>query len=73
MTIADVFTQATTVLGTFWNVFNQVVSMITGNPLLYVPILLGLGISIVSVVVVVIKKLGIRGISAGGRRRRRRA
>lgn len=73
MTIADVFTQATTVLGSFWSVFGQVVTMITGNPLLYVPILLGLGITLVSVVVVVIKKLGIRGISAaGGRRRRRR-
>lgn len=72
MTIADVFTQASTVLGSFWTVFGQIVTMITSNPLLYASILLGLGATLVMTIVVVVKKLGIKGIaSAGGRRRRR--
>ena len=72
ITLSDVFTQATTVLGSFWSVFGQIVAMITGNPLLYASILLGLGATLCMVVVTVVKKLGIRGIASGGGRRRRR-
>lgn len=71
MTVAGVFTQLTVILGTIWDVFTSVISTITGNPLLYVPVLLALAVSIVMFVISVIKKLGVRGISAGGRRRRR--
>lgn len=73
MSISDVFTQASTVLGSFWTVFGNIVTMITGNPLLYASILLGLGATLCMVVVTVVKKLGIRGIASGGGRRHRRA
>ena len=73
MTISDVFTQLTVILGSVWSVFGNIVSTITGNALLYVPVLLGLGITLVMFCISVVKKLGIKGISAAGGRRRRRA
>ena len=73
MTVTDVFGALTTVLGTIWNVFTEVVSMITGNPLVFVPVLLAMSVSIVMFVLTIIRKLGVKGIAtSGGRRRRRR-
>ena len=51
MTVAGVFTQLTVILGTIWDVFTSVISTITGNPLLYVPVLLALAVSIVMFVI----------------------
>lgn len=73
MTIANVFTALTTVLGTIWDVFTEAISMVTSNPLVFVPVLLALSVSIVMFVLTIIRKLGVKGIAtSGGRRRRRR-
>lgn len=73
MTIANVFTAMTTVYETVLTMFGSMVTTITGNPLLYVPVLIGLLGGLVMFAIGVVRRLGVRGISsAGGRRRRRR-
>ena len=63
----------TTVYETVLTMFGNMVTTITGNPLLYVPVLIGLLGGLVMFAIGVVRRLGIRGISsAGGRRRRRR-
>lgn len=71
ITISDVFESITSVLGMIWSIFGNCVSTITGNPLLYVPVILGLATSAILGVVGLIRKMGVKGIG-GGRRRRRR-
>lgn len=73
MTISKVFEAMTTVYETVLTMFGNMVTTITGNPLLYVPVLIGLLGGLVMFAIGVVRRLGIRGISsAGGRRRRRR-
>lgn len=69
MTIANVFTALTEVFTLLMDQFTTTVSTITSNPLLYVPVLCGLGGGLVLAGVKIVKKLGVRGI--GGKRRRR--
>lgn len=69
MTIADVFTAMTTVYEAILSMFGSMVTTITGNPLLYVPVIFALLGGLVLFAIRVIRKLGIRGISSGGRRR----
>ncbi len=71
MTIANVFTAMTTVYDTVLTMFGSMVSTITGNPLLYVPVLIGLLGGLVMFAIGVVRRLGVRGISSTGRRRRR--
>lgn len=71
VTISDVFENITAILAMVWSTFGNVVSTITGNPLLYVPVILGLGVSIILGVVKLVKRMGIKGIGSGRRRRRR--
>ena len=71
ITITDVFDSITSILAIIWTTFNNCVSTITGNPLLYVPVILGLGTSIILGVVSLIRRMGVKGIGAGRRRRRR--
>ena len=49
--------------------FTTTVSTITGNPILYVPVLVGLGGGLILAGVKLVRKLGVRGV--GGRRKRR--
>lgn len=69
MTISDVFAAMTTVYEAILSMFGDMVSTITGNPLLYVPVVFALLGGLVLFAIKVIRKLGIRGISSGGRRR----
>lgn len=71
MTIADVFTAMTTVYNTVLTMFGSMVTTITSNPLLYVPVLIGLLGGLVMFAIGVVRRLGVRGISSTGRRRRR--
>lgn len=73
VTIANVLTAMTTVLQSFYSMFSNVITTITGNALLYVPVLFGLLFALITVAISVVRKLGVRGVSAaGGRRKRRR-
>lgn len=69
MSISNVFSALTEVFTLLMNQFTTVVSTINNNPLLYVPVLCGLGGGIVIAGVKLVRKLGVRGI--GGKRRRR--
>lgn len=69
MTISDVFSAMTTVYEAILSMFGSMVTTITGNPLLYVPVIFALLGGLVLFAIRVIRKLGIRGISSGGRRR----
>ena len=70
MTISDVFAAMTTVYEAILSMFGSMVTTITGNPLLYVPVIFALLGGLVLFAIRVIRNLGIRGISSGGRRRR---
>lgn len=72
MTITAVFETLTTIIGAVWGVFGDVASTIMNNPLLFVPVLLSLGGGLIFFAISVVRRLGIRGVSSGGRRRRRR-
>ena len=53
--------------------FANVINTITGNPLLYVPVLLAILGTLVMFAIGVVRRLGIKGVSSsGGRRRGRR-
>lgn len=71
MTIANVFDAMTTVYNTVLTMFGSMVTTITSNPLLYVPVLIGLLGGLVMFAIGVVRRLGVRGISSTGRRRRR--
>lgn len=70
VTIANVLTAMTTVLQSFYSMFSNVISTITGNALLYVPVLLALLFALITGAISVARRLGVRGVSGGGRRRR---
>lgn len=70
VTIDQVFTSLGTVFDLLIDQFTTTVSTITGNPLLFVPVLLGFGGGLIMAGVKVVRKFGVRGMS--GRRRRRR-
>lgn len=72
MTISNVLEAMTTVYDVIIGMFSNVINTITGNPLIFVPVLIALLGGIVMFAIGVIRKLGVRGISSSGRRRRRR-
>lgn len=72
MSISAVLTAMTTVYDLIIGMFSNVINTITGNPLIFVPVLIALLGGIVMFAIGVIRKLGVRGISSAGRRRRRR-
>lgn len=72
MTIAGVFTQMTVVYEAILSMFSNMITTITGNPLLYVPVLIGLLGGLVTFAIGVVRRLGVHGVSSGGRRRRGR-
>lgn len=72
MTISSVLDAMTTVYDVIIGMFSNVITTITGNPLIFVPVLIALLGGIVMFAIGVIRKLGVRGISSSGRRRRRR-
>ena len=68
--VGDVFTSLGTVFELLMDQFTTTVSTITGNPLLFVPVLCGFGGGLILAGVKVVRKFGVRGMS--GRRRRAR-
>lgn len=72
MTVNDVFTALTTVMGTIWDVFGSVTEIVVTNKLIFVPVLLTFAGGIVLFCISLFRKLGVRGIASSGRRRRRR-
>lgn len=72
MTVNDVFSALTTIMGTIWNVFGSVTSIVVDNKLLFVPVLLAFSGTIVLFCISLFRKLGVRGLASSGRRRRRR-
>ena len=63
-TIASVLEAMQVVYGVLVNLFTNVITTITGNPLLYVPVLIALMGGLVMFAVKVIRKLGVRGVSS---------
>ena len=72
MSIANVLGAMTTVYDLIIGMFANVITTITGNPLIFVPVLIALLGGIVMFAIGVIRRLGVRGISSSGRRRGRR-
>lgn len=72
MSIANVLGAMTTVYDLIIGMFANVISTITSNPLIFVPVLIALLGGIVMFAIGVIRRLGVRGISSSGRRRGRR-
>lgn len=72
MTIANVLSAMTTVYDLIIGMFANVITTITSNPLIFVPVLIALLGGIVMFAIGVIRRLGVRGISSSGRRRARR-
>lgn len=66
-----VFAGLTTVFSLLMDQFANTINTITGNNLLFVPILIGFAGGIILAGVKICRRLGVRGIG-GGRRRRRR-
>lgn len=73
ITTANVFSVLTEIMGVIWGVFADCASTIMDNPLLFVPVLIALAATVIMFAIGVVRRLGIKGVSsAGGRRRRRR-
>lgn len=63
-TIADVLEATGSVYDVLIGLFSNVISTITGNPLLFVPVLIALLAGLVFFAIRVIRKLGVRGASS---------
>ena len=72
MSIANVLGAMTTVYDLIIGMFANVITTITSNPLIFVPVLIALLGGIVMFAIGVIRRLGVRGISSSGKRRGRR-
>jgi flagellar biosynthesis protein FliQ len=72
LSIAGVLGAMTTVYDLIIGMFANVITTITNNPLIFVPVLIALLGGIVMFAIGVIRRLGVRGISSSGRRRGRR-
>lgn len=75
VTVSNVFSGMQEVFTLLLTMFGKVIDTITGNPLLYVPVLLAILGTLVMFAIGVVRRLGIKGVSSGGgkRRGRRRA
>lgn len=71
ITIQNVLDAMTTVLTSFYSMFSSVVDTITGNNLLFVPVLFGLLFGLITFAISVVRRLGVRGVASSGRGRRR--
>lgn len=72
MTIANVFTALQEIIAVIWDVFGDCARTIMSNPLLFVPVLLGIAGSLIFFAIRIVRKLGIKGVASSGGRRRRR-
>ena len=72
MTIAGLLAQLTIFYDYMITLFTNIIDMVVGNPLVFTPVLLAMLGGVVMFVMGLIRKLGVRGVSSGGRRRRGR-
>lgn len=72
MTIANVFTALQDIIAVIWDVFGDCARTIMNNPLLFVPVLLGIAGSLIFFAIRIVRKLGIKGVASSGGHRRRR-
>ena len=63
-TVANVLTALGSVYNVLVGLFTNVINTITGNPLLYGPVLIALLGGLVMFAIKVIRKLGVRGVSS---------
>lgn len=64
ITIQNVISALTSVYDVLVGLFSNVITTITSNPLLFVPVLIALLGSLVFFAIKVIRKLGVRGVSS---------
>lgn len=64
ITIQNVISALTSVYEVLVGLFSNVITTITSNPLLFVPVLIALLGSLVFFAIKVIRKLGVRGVSS---------
>jgi len=72
LTIAGLLAQLTIFYDYMITLFTNIIDMVVGNPLVFTPVLLAMLGGVVMFVMGLIRKLGVRGVSSGGRRRRGR-
>lgn len=72
MTITNITDSVTTVLTALWSMFGSIVTTITSNMLLAVPVYIALMGGLALFAISIAKRLGLRGVSSSGRRRYRR-
>lgn len=72
VTVSNVFSGMQEVFTLLLTMFGNVIDTITGTPLLYVPVLLAILGTLVMFAIGVVRRLGIKGVSSGGGRRRGR-
>lgn len=73
MTTSNVFSVLTEIMGAIWAVFGDCAQTIMSNPLLYVPVLIALAASVIMFAIGIVRRLGIKGVSSSGGRRRKRS
>ena len=73
MTTTNVFSVLTEIMGAIWAVFGDCAQTIMSNPLRYVPVLIALAASVIMFAIGIVRRLGIKGVSSAGGRRRRRS
>lgn len=69
--MAEVFNGMTSIYTLVLTFFGNVVTTITGNPLLFVPVLVSLAGGLMMFAVGIIRRMGLRGVGSGRKRRRR--
>lgn len=70
MTVAQVFEVLQQIIAVVWTVFGDCASTIMSNALLFVPVLIGIGATLIFFGITIFKKLGVKGVASAGRRRR---
>lgn len=72
ITFSSVLTAIGSVISAIWSMFGNVATIVTENMIIFVPVVLAFMLSLVGLALVIMRKLGLKGLNSGGRRRRRR-
>lgn len=69
--MAAIFTALTSVYELVLTFFNNVIGTILTNPLLFVPVLISLAGGLMMFAVGIVRRMGLKGVGSGRKRRRR--
>lgn len=69
--MTEIFTALTSVYDLVLTFFNNVIGTILGNPLLFVPVLISLAGGLMMFAVGMVRRMGLKGVGSGRKRRRR--